>query len=229
GLAADGDRFEHTYVGLGTSVAEKQVVAVALYGSALRVGFGSAGGWSAFGPERLVTASSGNVLRTLDAEPALALYKRYLGDASGDLPASALLFPLALNRVDSSAPVVRTILAVDEALGTLTFAADIPEGARVRLMRASINSLVGGAEGAARMALDRLGRAPSVAILVSCVGRRLVLKQRVEDELDGVRQILGNASVMAGLYSYGEITPLAPSCCSELHNQTMTVTLFSEC
>ena len=229
GLAGDGARFECTYVGLGTRVAPRQIVAIALYGSSLRVGFGSVGGWSAFGPERVVTDSRDNVVRALDGEPALALYKRYLGDAAAELPASALRFPLALLGVDGSAPLVRTILSVDDATETMTFAGDVPMGSRVQLMRASFDALVDGAEQAAGNAQRQLGRDASAAILVSCVGRRLVLKQQAEEEIEGVRRVLGRVPVMAGFYSYGEITPSLQGGPCELHNQTMTITTLAEC
>lgn len=228
GLAGDGDRFRETRVGLGTEICPRQVVAIALYGSALRVGYGSVGGWDAFGPERLITRSHGNVLHSLDDEPALALYKRYLGEAAAGLPASALLFPLALLRGDGTPALVRTILAVNEDAGTMTFAGDVPEGAYVRLMRANFDRLVDGAQQAATDARLQMGVGASAAILVSCVGRRLVLKQRVEDELDGVRRVLGPVVTMAGFYSYGEITPVQATGRCELHNQTMTVTILAE-
>jgi hypothetical protein len=228
GLAGDGDRFVRTCVGLGSSVAERDVVAIGLYGRALHVGYGSVGGWDAFGPERLITRAHGNVLRSLDGEPALALYKRYLGPAAAGLPASALLFPLALLRGDGSPPLVRTVLAVNDNDDSMTFAGDVPEGASVRLMRANFDRLVDGAELAALEAHSRLGRGASAAVLVSCVGRRLVLKQRVEDEIDGVRSVLGPETSIAGFYSYGEISPVADAAGCELHNQTMTITTLVE-
>jgi len=228
GLAGDGDRFRETWVGVGADVFPRQVVAVGLYGDALRVGYGSVGGWDVFGPERIITRSAGNVLVTLDHQPALELYKRYLGEAAADLPSSALHFPLALTRRDGAPPVVRTILSLDDAAGTMTFAGDVPEGATVRLMRANFDRLVDGAEQSALDARQRLGSDASAAILVSCVGRRLVLRQRVEDELEGVRRVLGPTPAIAGFYSYGEITPVAAAGRCELHNQTMTITTLVE-
>ncbi len=228
GLAGDGDRFVRTCVGLGASVSDRAVVVVGLYGSALRVGYGSVGGWDAFGPERVITRARGNVLYSLDGEPALALYTRYLGQAAAALPASALLFPLALVRGDGSPPLVRTVLAISDDDASMTFAGDVPEGARVRLMRANFDRLVDGAEMAAVEAHARLGERASAALLVSCVGRRLVLKQRVEDEIDGVRRVLGPDATIAGFYSYGEISPVADAGTCELHNQTMTVTTLVE-
>jgi hypothetical protein len=69
---------------------------------------------------------------------------------------------------------------------------------------------------------------PDLAILISCVGRKLVLKQRVEEEVESVRNVLGARTVLSGFYSYGEIAPFLPSAKCELHNQTMTITTFAE-
>ena len=187
----------------------KSLVAIlGLYGEALTVRYGSLGGWDSFGPERLITRSSGNVLYELDGQPALALYKKYLGEHASGLPATGLLFPLSLRVTESATPLVRTILAVSEADGSLTFAGDIPEGAYARLMKANFDRLVDGAMGAARSSQAGLTRPePDLAILISCVGRKLVLKQRIEEEVEGVRSVLGERPVLTGFYSYGEISP----------------------
>lgn len=162
----------------------------------------------------------------LDA--AVWLYKRYLGDHAADLPASGLLFPLSLRTREGSAPVVRTILSVSEAEQSLTFAGDVPVGGYVRLMKANFDRLIDGAVGASRVSTEALGTPVDLALLVSCVGRRMVLRQRVEEEVEGVRDIVGAAAAITGFYSYGEISPFTPQARCELHNQTMTVTTFSE-
>lgn len=226
GLAGDANRFERTLVGLGVRPAQRRVAAVGLYGSHLTVGCGSLGGWDAFGPDRLVTASCDNVLLELDGEPALALYKRYLGPHASGLPGSALRFPLSLRTDAGDSGVVRTVLGVREEDSSIVFAGDIPEGTHVRLMRANYDRLVDGAIGAAQAA--GIGRAPELALLISCVGRRLVLGQRIEEEVEGVREVLGAEVPLAGFYSYGEISPFSASAHCELHNQTMTVTTFCE-
>lgn len=229
GLAGDGDRFQHTLVCVDSHVSEKRVAAIGFYGDRLRVGYGSMGGWDCFGPERLVTRSNGNVLFELDGQPALDLYKRYLGEHAQQLPASALLFPLALRGDAIDGSVVRTVLAVDESQGSMTFAGDMPEGTHARLMKANFDRLIDGAAGAARAGLQRLDSfEPELAILISCVGRKLVLKQRVEEEVEAVREVLGPRATLTGFYSYGEICPHVGLTKCELHNQTMTVTTFSE-
>lgn len=229
GLSADGELFKETLV-LSDGRAQRNIVAaVGLSGSRLTVGCGSFGGWDSFGPERRVTRSSGNVLYELDGQSALALYKRYLGDHAKDLPASGLLFPLSLRTRDGSAPVVRTILAVNEADQSLTFAGDVPEEGYVRLMRANFDRLIDGALEAGRISAEPAGASGiDLALLISCVGRRMVLRQRVEEEVEAVRDIVGARVALAGFYSYGEISPFTPGARCELHNQTMTVTTFSE-
>lgn len=226
GLAGDGSRFARTLVIDGADAAPGRVVAVGLHGDALRVGTGSLGGWDPFGPERRVTSSDGNVLRELDGRSALGLYERYLGDHAARLPASGLLFPLSV-QTDDGDEVVRTLLAVDREAETMTFAGDLPEGARARLMHANPDRLVDGALGAARAAAAGAVDSPALALLVSCVGRRLVLGQRVEEEVEIIGEALGGSAVLAGFYSYGEIAPAESGRC-EMHNQTMTVTTLSE-
>jgi hypothetical protein len=228
GLSADGELFQETAVLFGDTPRRNTVAAVGLYGSRLKVGCGSLGGWDSFGPERQITKSTGNVLYELDGQSALALYKRYLGQHASDLPASGLLFPLSLRTRDASAPVVRTILSVNEAEQSLTFAGNVPVGGYVRLMKANFDRLIDGAVGAGRISAEALGGPVDLALLISCVGRRMVLRQRVEEEVEGVRDVVGPAAAITGFYSYGEISPFTPKARCELHNQTMTVTTLSE-
>lgn len=230
GLAGDGTRFAQTRVAVGDAAPRSTcVAAVGLYGKRLRIGYGSLGGWDAFGIDRLITRARDNVLYELDGEPALALYKRYLGEHAAGLPATGLLFPLALRDPErGDLGLVRTILAVNEADQSMTFAGDMPEGMYARMMKANFDRLVEGAVGAADAARQGLGGDATLALLISCVGRRLVLKQRIEDELDGVRRALGPLPLLTGFYSYGEISPYTPTARCELHNQTMTITTFAE-
>ncbi len=230
GLSADGSRFDETYVIWDEAPQEKTVAAIGLYGSRLKIGYGSLGGWDPFGPERLVTRSEGNVLYELDGRSALELYKKYLGAHAQGLPSTGLLFPLSLRTEEGDTAVVRTILSINEQQQSMTFAGDIPEGAYARLMKANFNRLIDGAAGAAETSCHSLGSSePDLAILISCVGRRMVLKQRTEEEIEAVRDVLGKGTVLTGFYSYGEISPFTTNDQCELHNQTMTITtLFEE-
>lgn len=230
GLAADGDRFGNTWVLDRNGWSSRRVCAVGFYGDRVRIGHGSKGGWDIFGPERVVTHSKGNVLFELDGQPALSLYKRYLGDRAAGLPATALLFPLALRAErDDKKTLVRTVLAVDEAAQSMTFAGDVPRGHLAQLMRANFERLIGGAAEAALNSRreQRLGRSATLAIAISCVGRRLILGERTEEELEAALQDLPQGTQQVGFYSYGEISPYASGSC-DLHNQTMTLTTIQE-
>lgn len=229
GLAGDGSAFQHTLVCADGEPAEGLVAALGFYGERLKVGYGSLGGWDSFGAERLITRAQGNVLYELDGRSALALYKEYLGEHAAGLPATALLFPLALRTGAEDTSLVRTVLAVDEDEQSMTFAGDMPEGGYARLMKANFDRLVDGAAGAAHAGYDMLGASePELALLISCVGRKLVLKQRIEEEVESVREVLGKNTALTGFYSYGEICPQGALTGCELHNQTMTITTFSE-
>lgn len=227
GLAGDSDRFQETHIMFDGPARPEMIGAIGFYGESLKIGYGSQGGWDPFGPERLVTRSRGSVLYEMDGRCALDLYKDYLGEHARGLPAAAMLFPLGLRCRDTNRIVVRTILSIDHEAGSLTFAGDIPEGRYVRLMKANIDRLIGGASSAARASREKVDR-PALGILISCVGRRLVLRQRTEEEIEGVQQILGEDTVCTGFYSYGEICPHEHGTGPALHNQTMTVTTLAE-
>ena len=230
GLAGDGSAFERTWVLAGGRVVDGCVAAVGLYGSRLVVGSGCQGGWMDFGPERRITRSEGNVLYELDGKPALALYKSYLGELAQGLPGSALRFPLSIRHPGSDAPpLVRTILAIDDAQQSLTFAGDMPQGHAARLMRTTNDSLIDSAAAASAQAVRGLAAGgDALVVSVSCVGRRLVLGEHTEEEVESVLETAPGGARHVGFYSYGEISPGAAGGSSELHNQTMTVTVFSE-
>ncbi|MBL8343912.1 MAG: FIST C-terminal domain-containing protein [Rubrivivax sp.] len=229
GLAGDGDRFASTWVLDGVTPRRQHVVTIGLYGDRLRVGHGCDGGWHDFGPERRITRAEGNVLYELDGKPALDLYKHYLGDRAAGLPGAALLFPLAVRRDGGGPSLVRTVLATDEQARSMTFAGDIPQGGIARLMRSTTERLIDSAARAAATAFgDGAASGDSLAITVSCVGRRLVLGERTEEEVEAVLDRAPPRCGHVGFYSYGEISPTQPGGASELHNQTMTVTVLAE-
>jgi hypothetical protein len=227
GLAGDKERFERTWVVADGEPLEVSVAAIGFSGERLIVGAGSFGGFDPFGPERSITRAEGNVLYELDGKPALALYKEYLGDRAVELPGAALHFPLAVRSREESGQTVRCISGVDEAEQSLTFSGDVPEGGLAQLMRANKNRLVDGAMQAAAMGGVEEHDGDQLAIAVSCVGRRLVLGERTEEEIEAALEALAPGAQLIGFYSYGEIAPVAGSPC-ELHNQTMTVTTISE-
>lgn len=231
GLAGDGGAFVQTFTLGDHGSASDQLVAVGLYGEGFTIANSSLGGWVPFGPARRVTRCDHNVLYELDGESALNVYKRYLGDYARGLPASGLLFPFELLRDNQEGSgIIRTILGVDDAAGSLTLAGDVPEGGYLKLMHSSTERLIDAAEQAA-LKLQPLSRAhdgPALALLVSCVGRKLVMGDRVDEEVEAVASVLGADAVVTGFYSYGEISASEFVGDCRLHNQTMTITWLTE-
>lgn len=228
GLAGDKINFSQTWVLQDAKPTENLVTVLGFYGEHIHIAYGTQGGWDIFGIERRVSRSEGNVLYEIDNKPALELYKTYLGDYAADLPASGLLFPLGIRSDESDQNrLVRTILAVNEADQSMTFAGDVPEGSYVQLMKANPERLIEGASQSAYDASDKIDATNVLSIAISCIGRRLVLGQRSEEEFEACLEKLPEGTQQIGFYSYGEISPFEDGFC-DLHNQTMTLTLLYE-
>lgn len=228
GLCGDGARFEKTLTSYNENPKQGQVVAIGFYGDSLEVSYANYGGWTPFGPERTITKSVGNVLYEIDGKPALDLYKTYLGDKAKELPQAALLYPLTVQQSESEEPLVRTILNIDEEANSMILAGDVPVNSKVQLMMCTMDDIAEGASNAAEYAMRDRKKSPELAILVSCVGRKLVLAGRTEEEIEEVMEIVGDQAKITGFYSYGEMAPFAGKNECLLHNQTMTLTLLSE-
>jgi hypothetical protein len=227
GLAGDNIKFERTIVGYNDNASPGKVVIIGFYGDKINFGFGCEGGWTDFGPEREETLSEKNVLYKIGDRFALDLYKEYLGKYADDLPGSALYFPISMKENRDSSPVVRTILSIDEKNKSMTFAGNIPQGAIIRLMKGNFDKLIDASNSAASKSFSNHLIPPELAILVSCVGRKIVLGNRIDEEFEAVKEVSGNA-VVCGFYSYGEISPILGFKNCELHNQTMAVLTISE-
>ncbi len=229
GLAADRGFFRETVVMADGPAMTNRVAAVGFYGSSLHVATGAHSGWEAFGPERLITRSKDNVLFELDGQRALTLYQHSLGDQAEKLPAAGLLFPLLLRAPARRIGVLRTVLAVNDGDHSLTFGGNMPRGYFTRLLKVSFDRLIDGAVRAAAKVLDQLGgSSPNLAILVSGVGRKMILRHRTEEEILGLHRALGKTTPMAGFHAYAQFAPFEGETGGELHNQTMTMTAFSE-
>lgn len=229
GLAGDAARFQKTYTGLNELPEQGNIIAIGFYGEHIHIGHGSLGGWDEFGYERQITRSDKNVLYEVDEEKALDLYKRYLGNYANELPGSALMFPLSMRVPGADKYLIRTILATDENANSMVFAGNMPQGSTVRLMRGDIQKLIRASAKAAKDSITTLkDHKPQLTLLLSCVGRKIIMNKIVEEEVLAAEESLGKECTVAGFYTYGGLSPFEAGTPCELHNQTMTVTTFSE-
>lgn len=233
GMACDGTAFGTTLVAAGDLPRSNVAAAIGFYGAAFRMGSGIGAGWQVFGPHRRVTRSAGNKVYDVDGAPILELYRRYLGnDEFAGLPATGLRYPLQIHDPDlPDKTVVRAVLGIDLADGSMYFGGDIQVGSVVQLMRGTFERLTEGAGDAARKVKDVVvphDPHAAAAILVSCIGRRILMGASIEDEIAAVTEVLTDELPRIGFYSLGEISPYPGTHCSGLHNETMTIVTFSE-
>ena len=229
GLAGDGPNFNKTLVGIDDNIQEGNVVAIGLYGHHLKVGFGSKGGWGQFGPERILTKSTKNVVEEIDDKKAVDLYRLYLGKDADDLVNKSFYFPISIKDESGENSIVRTILSIDEDKKTMTFAGNMPQGSKVRLMKFNTDKLLHASTEAMHQSVSELPCNNSLSIMITCIGRKVVLNRRVDNELEAAQDGWENPNAMfTGFYSYGEIAPFPGYIKCELHNQTMTITTITE-
>jgi len=226
-LAGDDAKFASTYVIVNENVYENGICVVGFYGENIRFKTSSKDGLDKYGIKRLVTRSHDNELFELDNKPALEIYKKYLGEKAAELPSSGLYFPLSIEN-NSNKEIIRTILSVNNDENSITFAGDISEGSFVSFMKANHDRLIDGASQAAHeLSFSDYNDEPLLVLAISCIARKLILKQRTEEELEALLEALPKNAIQTGMYSFGEISP-APHKCCELHNQTMTLTAIWE-
>lgn len=228
GLAGDGMEFEETWVIANDVAKQGRVVAIGFYGESLHISSGCYSGWSEFGIYRRITNSVGNIVYEIDHQPALDLYKKYLGEYAQELPESGLRFPFNVKKTKDSVAVIRSVLAINEEDKSLIFAGDVNEGSYARLMKTDIDGLIDGSSIAGNQ-IEKFNKKNALGLVVSCIGRRVILNQLVDEEIESIANILGENVQLTGFYSYGELAPHSDTILScQLHNQTMTLTVLYE-
>ncbi len=229
GLASDKMEFAHTWVWSNGKPTTHRALGIGFYSEKLVFASHAQDGFKPFGPERLITRAEKNVLYEIDGHPALQLYKEYLGDHANNLPKMALHFPLAIWNEAKDHYVVRTVVSMDESTQSLSFVADIPAGYHAQLMYGSFDNLLDGAELAARNLANTLPPTqPVLALTISCSGRKLVMSEDTDQELEATLSTFPKGSQQFGFYSYGELAPIAFGGQCGLHNETMTLTVMYE-
>jgi hypothetical protein len=228
GMAGDdGALGRATRAGLDCNPCDGGVVAIGFYGSALRVSNGVAGGWEPLGPSRRITRAQGQVCYELDGQPALDVYEAFVGNAG---TTARLRHPFCIKpSADSEQDVIWEVVGVDRENKGLVFIDAVPEGSWAQVMRGADENLVKGAAEAARIATaDGSGSgADSLGLVVSCIGRKWVMGQRVGDETEAVQETT-DAAPTIGFFSYGEVAPHAKTGVCTLHHASISVTMLSE-
>ena len=93
-----------------------------------------------------------------------------------------------------------------EQNGPVTLFGRIPVGSRVRVCHASHEDILGGVD-SALSGVKESGFEPGAAIVISCAGRKWLLPESGQEEVDRTVKELGKLPLI-GFPSYGEISPL---------------------
>ncbi|MCP5108360.1 MAG: hypothetical protein GY950_33545 [bacterium] len=235
GYLGNEGQSENTFQFYNGKVYEDAMPGLLIIGTEeFRTGIGVRSGFESIGNRLVCTDSEGNVVKELDNEPALDLYKELLGaERSKRLPGICLEYPFGLidEKVSLSGEEyfqLRAGLSVDHEEGTITLAGSIPEGSSITLTTASRGDIINGAGSAAEQAKESLrGAVPRFVLMFSCVGRRRVLGRRTGEEVEAVKKVLGEDVPVIGFYTFGEIGPIdkmkAELSQAKFHNETLVV------
>lgn len=239
GASGDDFQFKQTFQYLNDEVYSGSVVGVGFSGNIV-FGVGVKHGWTPISLPRKVTKAEGSVVHEIDGLPAISIYKEYFGEEeakqleSETLAKLAITYPLGIRHEESNEYLIRDPLTVDEH-GSITCAAEIPEGSEVQLMIGSREEAIDMAEHAAKNALEQLdGATPQAVVIFNCIARQKLFGINSGDEIERIMSVLGPMVPMAGFYTYGEQAPLdgevrdIKKCNSQFHNETVVIVVLGE-
>lgn len=241
GAAGDDFLFEKTYEYRDGEVESGAIAGVGLAGD-FTIGIGVRHGWVPIGMPMRVTKASGAVLKELDGRPAINIYEDYFGQKADELRKEALArlaitYPLGLKIPEYEQEyLIRDPITVS-ADGSITCAAEIPEGSEVRLMIGSKERAVEAAEDAARHLMKEFERdrtRPKFVLVFNCIAREKLFAQKAGDEIHAIMQIVGPDVPMLGFYTYGEQAPLGgeirdrEKCDPRFYNETVVLFAVGE-
>jgi hypothetical protein len=186
------------------------------------------GGWKPVGVDRIVTKSEGNVVYTIDNEPALSFIKRYAGLSEMDIGKGsnfllATNFQFQLQREDKH-PIMRMPITANEGDGSIIFSGLVPTNSKVKF------SLLSGFEVSDSSVVEfneykKEQPKADAMILFSCAARELSLGPYSNQEIDRIKEIWN--APLAGFFCYGEIGKTTDHK-NEFHNMACSLALLRE-
>jgi hypothetical protein len=223
GLAGDDKAFKTTFAFTNGQYTADGVVALVLDTDRIELDGIAISGWSGIGAEKRVTKAEGNVVYTIDNEPALEVYKKYLSITDKDLPQIGVEYPLMLIREDGSS-ILRAVMDIDRNTGALVFAGTVPQGSRVRFSTSSGVDVIEQVKRDIDTYSKKFPQADHL-ILFSCMARHLALGPMVDEEILAAYE-KWNVPLI-GFFTYGEIGKSLTGKC-DFFNETFTLATLKE-
>lgn len=235
GAAGDDFKFEKTFEYHNGEVVSGAVAGVGFSGN-FSMGIGMRHGWVPIGMPMKVTKAEGAVVHEINGRPAVSIYEDYFGENIEDLRKEplarmAITYPLGLKIGESDEYLIRDPVTVDEK-GSITCAAEIPEGSEVRLMIGSKEKAIEAAQEAARHLMHEFEiekTSPKFILMFNCIAREKLFGQKANEEIQAVMDIVGHDVPLIGFYTYGEQAPIGgeirdiEKIDSRFYNETMVM------
>ena len=207
------------------------ILAMIIDGDKVNVSGVATCGWRPIGIIKTITKSNGNVVYTIDDQPAFDLVIKYLGLNTDDMNAITntvvnlgAYYPLQLEREDSP-PVMRTAMLGNKEDRSLICAGNVPQGAKVRFSLPPDFDVIDTVVNECSELKDEKQNDADALIMFSCISRYLSFGVMTGEELERVQKVW-NAPFI-GFFSYGEFGKSKIGK-HEFHNNTCCVVTLKE-
>jgi len=223
GLAGDDSLFKETFVFYNNNSINNGAAVLLLDGDKFESDGISTSGWIGLGAEKKITRSEGNVVYTIDDEPAMEVYKKYLDIKDEDLPGIGVEYPLLVYR-DNGTNVLRAVLQVNKENKSLIFAGTVEEGSTVKFSSSPGFEVI--EQTKKEISLKwKSNNTAEIIFIFSCMARHLAMGPNIEEEIKIAYQLW--QVPIAGFFTYGEIGVNYKGIC-DFHNETLALLLIKE-
>lgn len=222
GTAGNDFQQDKTYQFCNGRVVEDGACGVLLSGD-FHYCIGVTHGSTPIGLFRTISRAEGNVICEIDNVPALDVLKDLIGvDRVQDIGQTLNLFELGEEfpgQGYSQNILNRAIIGIDEDIGGIRLAVEIPEGTRVRITRRDRGLVLQRTQEMADAMISELRDWETATYLYfNCSGRGSYLFGDPKPDVDVIRNVLTERSNMVGFFTFGEFAPI--NSCNYFHNYT---------
>lgn len=229
GLAGDDLTMKASYVFSNQFESDGGLISLVIDSDKVKVTGLATSGWDNIGVEKTITRSEGNVVYTIDDEPAVDVFVKFFQFTDSIYNSAEIVamnfaqYPLQLKK-DNGNTVLRSPLMVDIEKRALIFAGSVPQGSRVQFSVPPGFDLIDKTTERASALKDTMAE-PDAIVLFSCKARHLALGPIMEDEAGKLRALWNKPLI--GFFTYGEIGTAKDAVC-DFHNATCSMVLMEE-
>lgn len=230
GLAGDDLNMTGTYVFTNHKATDNGVVAILIDEEKVSIKGIATSGWKPVGTVRTVTKSEGNVVYTIDNEPALDIVIKYLGISPSEFNKVndaiinfGVYFPIQILR-ENAPPVMRTAMLANLEDRSFICAGSVAQGSKIRFSLPPDFDVIDEVVSDCIEVKKELPDADAM-VFFSCKARHLTLGPMIGEEIDAVKKMWDKP--MVGFFCYGEMGK-ARTGKHEFHNSTCCLVLLKD-